>query len=417
MFSLGSFKTFLTCHSYSTFSTKLIQKIRHQALPMTQMKPSKARKKGKAAKTPKQPLEREWQRIVNLKKRNERLEQELTAFKQECINALREDEQQMADAILQQSRHLSQFLSRKSLAQWHKIELLEWIHENLTQVASSPFCDADQLAKITHFLQDLQQSLGLIIPEPEPGPGSRSNGPEQEQKQQRKNQRADSATPDMFEDLFADFEHKAEEENESDKLFEDNEDPDFWEHIFEESRHAEEEANQERRDQTRSLQQLLKKSSINTLFRRLARLLHPDREQDESLKAQRHEQMSELIQAREHNDLFTLFNLYQEHTGEFPLDSLSGDSGQVLDLLKAHTQELREQQETLIYADPLCGQFYDRFYDKNSKMRERKLRQYCTELRGIIANERQITRSIHSIATLKPYLEDRFSTIPPIDFL
>jgi len=386
---------------------------------MTKMKPSKAGKKGKTAKTSGQPLEREWQRIVNLKKKNERLEQELAAFKQECINALREDEQQMAAAILQQSRHLGQFLSRKSLAQWAKIELFEWIHENLTQVASSPFCNRDQLAEINHSLQDLQHSLGLIVPElgPGRGPGSRSTEPKKEQKQQQKNQRADSATADMFEDLFADFEQETEEQNEGDEPFEDSEDPDFWDHIFEEFRHAEEEADQESRDQTRSLQQLLKKSSINTLFRRLARLLHPDREQDESLKAQRHEQMSKLIHAREHNDLFTLFNLYHEHTGELPLESLSGDNDQVLNLLKAHTQELREQQETIIYDVPLCGQFYDRFYDKNPKMRERKLRQYCKELREMIASERQLTRSIHSIATLKPYLEERFHTIPPIDFL
>lgn len=387
---------------------------------MTQMKPSKAGKKGKAAKTPDQPLQREWQRIVNLKKKNEGLEQELTAFEQECMDTLREDEQQMADAILQQSRHLGQFLSRKSLAQWHKIELLEWIQENLMQVASSPFCDPDQLVEVTRFLQDLQESLGLNAAEPESGPGNRSNGPKQEQNKQRKHQREDSATADMFEDLFADFEQEEQEEweeNNGDERFEDSEDSEFWDRIFEEFRREEEQADQVRRDQTRSLQQLLKKSSINTLFRRLARLLHPDREQDESLKAQRHEQMSQLIQAREQNDLFTLFNLYQEHTGEFPLESLSGDSDQVLELLKAHTQELREQQETLIYADPLRAHLYDRFYDKKPKMRERKLQRYCAELREIIANERQLTRSIRSIATLKPYLEERYNTIPPVSFL
>ncbi len=387
---------------------------------MTQMKPSKAGKKGKATKTPEQPLQREWQRIVNLKKKNERLEQELAEFEQECMDALREDEQQMVDAIVQQSRHLAQFLSRKSLAQWHKIELLEWIQENLVQIASSPFCGNDQHAEITRFIQDLQESLGLDAPEPESGPENRSNGPEHEQNKQQKDQREQSATADMFEDLFADFEQETQEEwkeDNGDGRFEDSEDPEFWEHIFEDFRREEEEADQVRRDQTRSLQQLLKKSSINTLFRRLARLLHPDREQDESLKAQRHEQMSQLIQAREHNDLFTLFDLYQEHTGEFPLESLSGDSDQVLDLLKAHTQELREQQETLIYADPLRGLFYDRFYDKKPKMRERKLQRYCAELREIIDNERQLTRSIRSIATLKPYLEERYYTIPPISFL
>lgn len=390
---------------------------------MPQMKPSKAGKKGKASKKHEQPLQREWQRIVNLKKKNERLEQELTAFEQDCMDTLREDEQQMVDAILQQSRHLSQFLSRKSLAQWQKIELFEWINENLIQAAGSPFCNHSQLEEVSRFLQHLQESLGLDAPEPEPetGQGKRRKGPDPRQKQEKKNQREDTATVDMFEDLFADFESDTGEQSEEQpggKAFEDDEDPNYWEHLFDEFiREEEAEADQARRDQTQSLQQLLKKSSINTLFRRLARLLHPDREQDESLKAQRHDQMSQLIQAREHNDLFTLFNLYQEHTGEFPLESLSGDSDQVLELLKAHTQELREQQETVIYADPVRGRLYDLFYDNKPNMRKRKLQRYLVELRELIANERGITRSIRSIATLKPYLEERSYTLPPIEFL
>lgn len=380
---------------------------------MTQMKPSKAGKKGKGSRKTEQPLQREWQRIVNLKKKNERLEQELTAFEQECMDTLREDEQQMVDAILQQSRHLSQFLSRKSLAQWQKIELFEWINENLIQAAGSPFCDQNQLEEVSRFIQRLQESLGLDEPEPEPetGTGKRRKGPEPKQKQEQKRQREDTATADMFEDLFAEFGSDTQQRSEEDEA------PDYWEHLFDEFIRDEEEADQARCDQTQSLQQLLKKSSINTLFRRLARLLHPDREQDESLKALRHDQMSQLIQAREHNDLFTLFNLYQEHIGEFPLESLSGDSDQVLALLKAHTQELREQQETMIYADPVRGRLYDLFYDNKPKMRERKLQRYLVELRELIANERGITRSIRSIATLKPYLEERYDTVPPIEFL
>ena len=74
---------------------------------------------------------------------------------QQCMDALHDDEVEMADAILQQTKHLAGFLSRKSLAQWQKVELLEWIQQNILQVANSPFCDQAQLLDLSNFIEDL----------------------------------------------------------------------------------------------------------------------------------------------------------------------------------------------------------------------------------------------------------------------
>jgi hypothetical protein len=381
---------------------------------MSRINRQKSRKNPRARKTAAQPLEREWQRIVNLTRKNQRLEQELEAFMQQCMDALHDDEVEMADAILQQTKHLAGFLSRKSLAQWQKVELLEWIQQNILQVANSPFCDQAQLLDLSNFIEDLQQALGLGEPPPLPEQTGKKG-----ETGQRHHERArqDTATDDMFEDLFADFEQEPQA-GPNTEAGSDTDDPGYWEQLFEEFIREEEEAEQARQSDTDSLRQLLKKSSINNLFRRLARLLHPDREQDENRKALRHEQMSELLKAREQNDLYTLFNLYEEHMGQSALELLSEDTDEdLLALLKAHTQELREQQQTLIYGNPLQGFFYDHFYDKKPKNRARNLQQYCKNLREMVDNERQITRSITSIATLKPYLEARFERMPPIDFL
>lgn len=387
-----------------------------QSVFMSRIQRQKSRKNTKAAKTAAQPLEREWQRIVNLKRKNERLEQELEAFMQQCMDALRHDETEMADALVQQTKHLAGFLSRKSLAQWQKFELLEWIQQNILQVTNSPFCDQAQLIDLGRFIEDLQESLGFGAPSPIPEQPENKPKPGQGR---HKRSRQDTATEDMFEDLFADFEQESKTESSTDAGPDaGTDDPGYWEQLFEEFIREEEEAEQARESNTNGLRQLLKKSSINTLFRRLARVLHPDREQDERRKAHRHEQMSQLLEAREQNDLYTLFSLYEEHMGQSPLESLCEETDEdLLALLKAHTRELREQQETLIYADPLRGLFYDHFYDKKPKTRARKLQQYCQDLRKTIDNERQITRSITSVATLKPYLEARYDQVPPIDFI
>jgi hypothetical protein len=401
------------CNLLISTSTNLAA---HQFVFMSRIQRRKSRKNAKAVNTAAQPLEREWQRIVNLKRKNERLEQELETFMQQCMDALRHAETEMADALIQQSKHLAGFLSRKSLANWQKFELLEWIQQNILQVTNSPFCDQDQLIDLGRFIEDLQESLGFEAPPPIPEqPESKPKSGQGHHEQGRR----DTATEDMFEDLFADFEQESQAEpNTGAGQSTETDDPGYWEQLFEEFIREEEEAEQARESNTKDLRQLLKKSSINKLFRQLARVLHPDREQDESRKAHRHEQMSQLLKAREQNDLYTLFSLYEEHLGQSPLESLSEDTDEdLLALLKAHTRELREQQETLIYADPLQGLLYDQFYDKKPKTRARKLQEYCQNLRKIIDNEREITRSITSIAKLKPYLEARNDQMPPIDFL
>ena len=41
-------------------------------------------------------------------------------------------------------------------------------------------------------------------------------------------------------------------------------------------------------------------------------------------------------------------------------------------------------------------------------MRERKLREHCEQARAAAADQAEVTRSIRSIPTLRPYLEQRY---------
>lgn len=77
------------------------------------------------------PTEQEWQRVARLRSRNQRLEAEMQAFEQECIEALRPAEERMSAALLEQTRHLSTFATRMTLVQWQRAELIDWIQENV----------------------------------------------------------------------------------------------------------------------------------------------------------------------------------------------------------------------------------------------------------------------------------------------
>jgi len=338
-----------------------------------------------------QALNNEWQRIVKLQGRNQRLEEDMKAFEQTCMETLRADEEHFSRIIIGQTRQLSNFLTRKSLAKWQRSELIDWIQENLELLVSSPFTDREAFEALLQYIADLEMHLQ---PPGRPESDTAPNGCD-----------AMDAAGDDNDDLFAESDDIGEDDLDDSDL-----EADLRERLFAEFQRFEEEFEQEQqaeRARQKSLQDLLKQSSINTLFRRLARRLHPDREQNPELKQLRGEQMGRAAHARDNRDLFTLFSMYEEHVGESPLASL-GDSKEVLKLLKAHAQELRVQREEIIHDSPLRSHFYERFYDSKTTTRQHKLRQHCDMIRRQAEHERSVTVSIRSIATLKPYLEARY---------
>ncbi|MFT7561949.1 MAG: hypothetical protein ACI93R_003881 [Flavobacteriales bacterium] len=362
--------------------------------------------KGKAAKstkklTTKQRLHNEWKKIIKLQKRNESLREELIAFTKDVSLQIKSDEQNIADAMYAQTEHLTEFLTRKTLAEWQKAELFEWIKDNIMQLSSTPFANAADVQKLTEKANAIIVKLFGDQHSDDLDPAHQDN--ENTAGKSKQNKRKKSPNQDMFEDLFSEF----DSDDSDDTTYEDDEES-YWENLYEEHFKQRENVDQQQLEKNKALNSVLKKSSINIIFRRLARVLHPDREQDETLKAERHEQMSELISARDNNDVFKLLSMYETHTGESPLGSIEENEDDVLKLLKAQVSQLQNEHQHIIYEDPLQAHYYELFYAKTDKVKERKIKKYCTELREMTNNERHITKSIRSIATLKPYLKERY---------
>lgn len=323
-------------------------------------------------------LNREWQRIGRLRDKNERLQETMQTFEQECMAAIRDAEVELTEALAAQTRHIAGFLTRKSMTQWQHLELFNWIRENLTDLAANPFCDHQTVVELAKEIDAIGQKI------------------------RDRDAPADRPEPDLD-----DF----DEPNATQDGFDDEAGPDphaqtqDW---VDEEDGFEDTADTAARERRQSLDQLLQGSSIKTLFRQLTRRLHPDREQDPEKKRVRDEQMARATEARDNHDIFTLLTMYEEHVGASPFPLLGADEDKILELLKSQTAELRRQQHAIIHANPFRSFIYDTFYDQKRSVRERKLREHCEQARATAADQAEVTRSIHSIPTLRPYLEQRY---------
>ena len=96
-------------------------------------------------------------------------------------------------------------------------------------------------------------------------------------------------------------------------------------------------------DRQKDLDKLFKGGQLNKIYKRLASLLHPDKEQDPVKKAQKHVIMQTLSAARKNKDAFTLIQLYQTHIndGAFLFDSDTLTS--MLTLLRAKSHRLDDE--------------------------------------------------------------------------
>ena len=133
--------------------------------------------------------------------------------------------------------------------------------------------------------------------------------------------------------------------------------------------------------------------SVDRLFRQLAKVLHPDREQNETLKAEKHLLMSQCLEARQKQDIDTLLQLYCEHVGDLPED-LSDTSHQelisALELqLKLLQHELRQQR----FGDALRTQIVDRYSDSSTQKIEANVASHAKQLdQELRQNDKEIEK-------------------------
>jgi len=119
---------------------------------------------------------------------------------------------------------------------------------------------------------------------------------------------------------------------------------------------------------------------VSRLFRRLARVLHPDLEPDEARRAEKQRLMSECLRARDERDIDTLLHLYETHLGALPDDLAEGDASLLPRLLRRQLDELRARLRRVVDGDPLQRMILSRYAGDGAAGIERRVTAHATAL-------------------------------------
>jgi hypothetical protein len=329
---------------------------------------SKSAPKARPAKH--KAFDRAWNKVIRQQQKNAVLRDEIQAFSQEVSAAIQVDEKAYVDAICQTCEHLLQFGKRKSMSLEERATLLRWMMQYVTTVARNPFSPPSQILTLHQAVDaEMQELLSH-------GSGA-------------------AAVPDPLADAMVD---DPDDDVDTDAELDDSADEDFDESSAESGSRA------ARKAEGQALNDLMRGSSINKVFRKVARSLHPDREPDEGARVEKNRLMGLLLQARDNNDVPAMFALYAEHVGESPLRELADDLDGVTQLLLRQYDHLRAEEDEIVDDTSLAATLYRRFHRTSGQAVQREISKHRRALQYETLRMQRLREDITTVSKLKRYL-------------
>ncbi len=283
------------------------------------------------------------------------------------------------------------FFGRKSLSQWHREELADWIDETLTRIEA---VDNDTVSALRDdFRHTVAEQLGVSAADLEA----------------RAKEYAD-----RFETAFDELD---DEEPGPGAAF-DSDDPqedlfgfdDIWEGArageasFDEGTTY---GREELEDAADRAQRLMDGSWARGLFRRTVQALHPDRESDPERRKVKEDLMQQLLAARERDDIMTLLQLYSEHVAEDDLVLAEQEMTTACELMESRLEQLRLEHAACIYDSPQRLLVHELLYSPSQKKREKNIQAWARQLKVEAQQNQRLVEELRNLTVLKDVLAQR----------
>lgn len=156
-----------------------------------------------------------------------------------------------------------------------------------------------------------------------------------------------------------------------------------------------------------TINNLESKLSVERLFRQLAKVLHPDREQDEKAKAAKHVLMSECLEARQNKDINALLTLYCEHVGDLPDELNNNSHHELINALETQLKQLQQELRDRRFGDPLHTMIVERYSATSEAECKQRIISHARSLDEEIQNSQNLTEKLDSENGLFDALQER----------
>lgn len=358
-----------------------------------------------------------WQKIEKKQNKINSQKKKIAQLYQEFQTQILPYEQEMFIQVQALIITLLPFVSRKSLSELHREVLLDWINQELNFIETNPFAmDVD----IDNLRDTLQQQL-LILADRNPFEENTENlqqfalmleemfGEKLQLNEQEISEIA--RDPSKLQDYIERMHAQAEEELKF--VDQDSDFYDEYEKYDEPFEHTDQTGNSKHAQLT--LDKLFKSSELNKIYKRLATKIHPDKEIDDKLKAEKQVLMQQLSAARKANDVFTILLMYQTHCDESDISFDDTTLLAIQKLLGERVRTLEREHYQLSVPSTPEGMVWKQFSGRSKKATANNFAEFIAQRQEISESCHVMVDDITNLKILKEYLNDRIDIVAPLN--
>lgn len=358
-----------------------------------------------------------WQKIEKKQNKINSQKKKIAQLYQEFQTQILPYEQEMCIQVQALIITLLPFVSRKSLSELHREVLLDWINQELNFIETNPFAmDVD----IDNLRDTLQQQL-LILADRNPFEENTENlqqfalmleemfGEKLQLNEQEISEIA--RDPSKLQDYIERMHAQAEEELKF--VDQDSDFYDEYEKYDEPFEHTDQTGNSKHAQLT--LDKLFKSSELNKIYKRLATKIHPDKEIDDKLKAEKQVLMQQLSAARKANDVFTILLMYQTHCDESDISFDDTTLLAIQKLLGERVRTLEREHYQLSVPSTPEGMVWKQFSGRSKKATANNFAEFIAQRQEISESCHVMVDDITNLKILKEYLNDRIDIVAPLN--
>lgn len=375
-----------------------------------------AKKTKKSKPTPESTFYEALDRLKRIEAQNDLFQEKITALVARVTPEIEPHELKKYQALKDFTLKIIPFLSKKSLPEYMRDELHEWISSNLDKLSYNPFSDKIDLTDTNKLLYDhifqLQKNKSekTLKRLEKQGDSPEEIADAKELLNQLNNANSfEEFLAQAGEKLLDDDINDGEDDDgfsiddlfgDDDSLFDDweDEEDEFDDFGWNETQQAAQEA---------EISRLVSATSINKLFRRIAKVIHPDLEQNEDKKIEKHSQMARLLEARDNKDIAHILHTYTTTFGQLPDDFPQADYPKLTKVINFKIEQVKQNKINLLDETPFHSLYHEWFDAPTIQKEALKIKAFIKEVNEDRKMYELLTKDITNIASIKHHLEMR----------
>lgn len=374
-------------------------------------------KKVKTQKETQSAFSKKWKQVEKKQTRNLNYKNKLKNFYDDFKRDVLPFEHKFCDAVANETNHLTGFISRKSFTNWQREELSLWIESNLDLLRDHPFTPDGTVEKLSGEYSKALLGWAKTIPDeeeidPEVIFSMRGLLEELEVEDNYSDEELDYfiRNPQIFTEHIESIMMQRMAKDAENEDFEDDLDDDFFQQFEEEFINSESFQHFQDGDKShqKKLKDLFNGSLLKKCYKKLANILHPDKEQNPELKEKKSDLMAILAQAKKEKDAFTIISMYQEHVPDNDLNLDENVCEGLLALIDEKLSQLDVEHSQVKHDPCIENMLWSRLGGRSKKIREEKQFLHILDLKSECAGIARNIGNMKNMKMLNRLLSDRY---------